>query len=94
MRDSGGQRLGLAGARPSGDERPPLASQEAEQLCLLVGEVDDVGLPTGPAGSLTLGSSFPNGVPPGVPIFLQYWIVDSTGPQGLTASNALTAKTQ
>ncbi len=53
-----------------------------------------VALPTGPAGSLTLPSIYPGGVPAGIPIYVQYWIVDASGPEGYTASNAITATTE
>ncbi|MFG0317087.1 MAG: kelch repeat-containing protein [Planctomycetota bacterium JB042] len=51
-------------------------------------------LPSGPTGSLNLLTTFPAGVAPGFPIHVQYWIVDPTGPQGYTASNALVGVTQ
>jgi hypothetical protein len=50
-------------------------------------------LPTSAAGALTIGGLWPTGLPGGVEIFFQYWIVDATGPFGFTASNALKATT-
>lgn len=51
-------------------------------------------IPTGPAGTYTLSTVYPSGVPVGFPLYLQVWIIDITGPQGFTASNAITATTQ
>jgi hypothetical protein len=48
------------------------------------------GLPTGPAGSLTLGSTWPAGIPAGFTIYLQGWISDPVGPKGFAATNGLT----
>ena len=45
-------------------------------------------LPTGP-GSLTLEGVWPAGVPDLFETFFQVWVVDPSGPQGYTASNAL-----
>ncbi|MBI4880420.1 MAG: hypothetical protein HY812_12295 [Planctomycetes bacterium] len=53
-----------------------------------------VGLPTGAAGSITLPALYPAGVPAGIPIYVQYWIVDASGPEGYTASNGITATTE
>ena len=50
-------------------------------------------LPTSPAGALSVGGLWPTGVPAGLQVFFQYWVVDATGPFGLTASNALKATT-
>lgn len=51
------------------------------------------GLPTGPVGALTVGASFPPGLPPGASFHLQAWVVDPAAPQGYAATNALTATT-
>ena len=50
-------------------------------------------LPTSPAGALSVGGLWPTGVPAGLQVFFQYWVVDATGPFGFTASNALKATT-
>ena len=52
-----------------------------------------VPLPTGP-GSINFFAAFPNGVPAGIPVYLQYWIEDPTAVFGLSASNAITATTE
>lgn len=48
---------------------------------------------TGADGALTLGSTWPLGIPTGFEVYLQYWIDDPSGPFGLTASNALKGTT-
>jgi len=48
------------------------------------------GLPTGPGGTLTLGATWPPGVPAGFAIYLQGWITDPAGPHGFAATNGLT----
>jgi hypothetical protein len=48
-----------------------------------------VVLPLSATGSFYIFNTWPTGVPPGVAIFLQYWIVDPGGPVGFSASNAL-----
>ncbi|MFG0316606.1 MAG: hypothetical protein ACF8XB_04985, partial [Planctomycetota bacterium JB042] len=53
-----------------------------------------IPVPTGASGSVVLGTTIPAGVVPGIPIYLQYWITDPTGPQGYSASNAITATTE
>jgi hypothetical protein len=50
-------------------------------------------LPTGPAGTLPLNATWPNGLPSGFSLYFQHWIVDATGPAGFAASNALQATT-
>ena len=52
------------------------------------------GLPTGSSGGFALSSTWPEVLPSGFQIYLQSWIVDPTGPVGLTASNALLATTR
>ena len=52
-----------------------------------------VPLPTGPQGKLVLAATWPAGVPSGVTLGLQFWIVDAAGPSDFAASNALTAET-
>ncbi len=49
--------------------------------------------PTGPAGVAGGEFSWPLGLAPGVDEFWQAWVVDPSGPQGLTASNALRSET-
>ncbi|GJM22712.1 MAG: hypothetical protein DHS20C15_26270 [Planctomycetota bacterium] len=44
---------------------------------------------TGPTGSQMIATLWPAGVPAGVLIAMQWWIQDSTGPAGWTASNAV-----
>jgi hypothetical protein len=51
------------------------------------------GLPTGPAGSLVLAAPWPGGLPGGVTLHFQYWIVDAAAPAGLAASNAMKGTT-
>lgn len=53
-----------------------------------------ISVPTGPSGGLAIPTIYPMGVLAGVPIYMQYWIQDPTGPVGLTASNAITATTE
>jgi len=52
-----------------------------------------LGLPTGPQGEIPLTIQVPPVVPPGVALFLQYWITDPAGPRGYAASNAVTVTT-
>jgi len=47
------------------------------------------GLPSGPAGALSLTGNWPGGVPPGLTIWFQEWIVDAAAPQGVSATNGL-----
>lgn len=47
------------------------------------------GIPASPLGTLVLTAPWPAGVPSGVTIHFQEWILDPTGPLGVTASNAL-----
>jgi glucose/arabinose dehydrogenase len=47
------------------------------------------GLAVGADGTLTLGGTWPGGLPPGTPLLLQWWLVDAAGPAGFSASNAL-----
>jgi len=51
------------------------------------------GLPTGPAGTLNLAAPWPAGLPGGVTLHFQYWIVDAAAPAGLAASNAMKGTT-
>jgi hypothetical protein len=51
------------------------------------------GLPTGPAGALTLNGTWPGGLPSNVGFYFQEWIVDPAGPSGLSATNAVEAVT-
>jgi hypothetical protein len=49
------------------------------------------GFATDSAGSATWSGTWPSGLPPGQGIFLQAWLLDASGPQGCSASNALLA---
>ena len=51
------------------------------------------GLPTGPAGALTLQGTWPSGLPSGFSLYFQEWVVDASGPSGLAATNAVRAVT-
>ena len=53
-----------------------------------------LGLPMGPGGGITLGSTWPAGIPAGFKVYLQAWVVDPAGPQGLSASNGLSGTAQ
>ncbi|MBL8767743.1 MAG: hypothetical protein JNL94_10280, partial [Planctomycetes bacterium] len=44
---------------------------------------------TSPTGTFDWSLSWPPGLPSGVTIYSQVWIADPTGPQGATASNAI-----
>jgi len=46
---------------------------------------------TGPGGRIILEDDWPAGLPSGLTLYLQYWIVDAAGPLGWAASNALSA---
>jgi glucose/arabinose dehydrogenase len=48
-----------------------------------------LSLPMGPNHKLALTGTWPAGVPPGVQVFLQMWVVDAAGPQGFSASGAV-----
>ncbi|MHC5211509.1 MAG: hypothetical protein ACYTG2_12385 [Planctomycetota bacterium] len=50
-----------------------------------------LGLLTTGSGDLVLSGTWPNGVPTGFQVFLQYWITDAAGPFGFSASNGLSA---
>lgn len=47
------------------------------------------GLFTDAGGSFALTTPWPPGLPSGVPLYSQVWLVDPTGPQGHTATNAV-----
>lgn len=49
------------------------------------------GLATDPFGGLDLATRWPPDFPPGLDLVLQVWITDPAGPQGFTASNAVSA---
>lgn len=51
------------------------------------------GLPTGPAGTLSLMATWPAGLPSNVSIVFQEWIADAGGPAGFAATNGLAATT-
>jgi hypothetical protein len=48
-----------------------------------------LGLNTGPTGSLTLGTTWPAGVPAGFTVYVQGWISDAAGPAGFAATNGV-----
>ncbi len=45
----------------------------------------------GPTGTLKLDALWPEGLLPGTPLWMQYWIADAAGPFGFAASNAVKA---
>jgi hypothetical protein len=47
------------------------------------------GFSTGPAGSITLDTTWPDGIPSGFTSYYQWWISDPDGPKGFAASPAL-----
>jgi len=47
----------------------------------------------GAFGELAVGAVWPAGVPVGLPVVLQWWIADDSGPYGLTASQAVMSTT-
>jgi hypothetical protein len=51
------------------------------------------GFNTGPSGAIALPATFPGNVPSDFTFTLQYWIVDPSGPFGLSASNGLSGTT-
>ncbi len=51
-----------------------------------------LGLPTG-SGTLVLPGTWPSGLPSGLQLYFQHWIVDPAGPKGLAASNGLRGTT-
>jgi len=48
---------------------------------------------TGPGGLFGFGAVWPAGIPAGVPMYFQYWVIDAAAPQGWSASNAVTSTT-
>lgn len=53
-----------------------------------------VSIPTGTLGAFSLPATLPPTIPAGIPIYLQFWVADISGPVGLTASNAITSTTK
>lgn len=51
------------------------------------------GLVTDSNGNLALSGTWPNGVPAGVATYFQFWVSDTGGPQGLSASNGVSGTT-
>lgn len=51
------------------------------------------GLPTGPAGALTLNGTWPGGLPSNFSFYFQEWVVDPAGPSGFASTNAVKART-
>ena len=52
-----------------------------------------IGATTDAQGKIDLPAIWPPGVPPGVAVWFQWWIVDEVGVQGFAASNGLQAYT-
>jgi hypothetical protein len=52
-----------------------------------------VPIGTGPGGTISLVDTWPMGLPPGLDIFVQWWIIDGTGLVGFAASNAVQGTT-
>jgi len=52
------------------------------------------GLPTDAQGASTLPFTWPSGVPAGLPLYWQHWIVDETASNDLAASNGLQSLSQ
>ncbi|GJM20219.1 MAG: hypothetical protein DHS20C15_01340 [Planctomycetota bacterium] len=48
-----------------------------------------LALPVNAAGERALGFHWPHGVPAGVALYLQHWVVDAAAPYGYSASNGL-----
>lgn len=48
-------------------------------------------IPTGPAGSIVLTTTWPAGVPSGASVWAQYWIQDPSGPFGFASSQGVRA---
>jgi len=46
-------------------------------------------IPTDAAGAILFPALWPLGVPAGLHLYFQSWIVDASGPKGLTATNGL-----
>ncbi|MBK6941352.1 MAG: hypothetical protein IPH13_14330 [Planctomycetes bacterium] len=51
------------------------------------------GLPLDASGVLVIGTTMPVGVPSGAQFWVQYWILDPAGPQGVSASKGLRGTT-
>ncbi len=51
------------------------------------------GLPIDAAGALMIDDTWPIGLPGGLQIFFQHWIIDPVGPAGFAASNGLQGTT-
>lgn len=50
-------------------------------------------LPVDGSGDLAIIATWPSGIPSGVPLWLQYWVIDPSGPVGFAASNAIMGTT-
>ena len=50
-------------------------------------------LSTDGTGQIVLGGTWPFGQPPGLTLYMQYFIVDPAGPLGVSASNAIALTT-
>lgn len=52
------------------------------------------GLTTSPAGGISLPFTWPAGIPAGLAMYFQHWLVDAGGPLGYSASNGLKGTAQ
>lgn len=50
-------------------------------------------VPLGPTGEIELLLTWPVGLPPGFTFYYQFWVLDPGGPEGLSASNAISGTT-
>jgi hypothetical protein len=48
---------------------------------------------SGADGTILVAANWPHGLPSGLELYLQYWIVDASGPFGFTSSNAIRGTT-
>jgi len=51
------------------------------------------GMPTSTDGHFAISTLWPGGIPAGLPLYLQFWIIDSAGPQGYSGTNGLKGTT-
>jgi hypothetical protein len=51
------------------------------------------GMGTGADGTLTVDGTWPNNLPAGLEVYLQFWVPDAGGTEGWSASNAVVATT-
>lgn len=91
-------QLSLTGAAPVAPSALIVGTSQIDSLFqggILVPSPNIVltGLVTGAGGNISIGTSWPIGIPSGVSFYFQSWIVDSGGPIGFAASNGLRAQT-